>query len=979
MPESEEEGGGANDYHNDRSNHNDNDSDSSSLPRRRRNAIQCFYECLGAPVLVYRGWDDHYALRDEEEMPPSWLVRPEPLLSHLRGHRRAPVHRRNSVPVLNALAIQRRSQDFLDEQRRLGRVKARWHLPLDAHVIRPKLPHLGNLHIPDRLPPSFQHPSDAEGGNGNRVVADDHVDWAYYRKRSLLLMEEARANQLMAPLLSSSSQPAEEMSRAADEARNWRTLRSYQRFDRNWVLEGDCTNDGQRDLCRQYDQERTDNSDPSYLAPFSLRSLEMGQMRTSRDGLRELFEWPLEDPNYPHDCGNSLLVVSCQCRHCLGIGGGGGSGSDGSEIATPSPTWFLLHPCGPLLERVSLSCLTFPNDPILPEPADDAPPSTLDVDDTVRQLIQCGTTTYLARTRIHCVIFTVQFGASASGSECGRRAALQVQCKLDLRTLAKGVPYYVPACAASHPRYGNRFVDPMIAVLLRDANSAIPCNNNTIERVHPGKFSLRRETHVVTNLLEIVDMDFSAHHPMVLWSAARSHVRPAVTPTLHSKTSHFGLGGCLYSVDLRCNQGTFQWSPSHEMFVTEGIHSISGVHTDWKTDHSLWVASESARHTWHIDARMPVRPVSSWSSPHILDAGPDLQNVPPMGVFGAGHIFAQPERDPATCRGLGAGSGGGSNSGNNPNRGTGHQYPMPVLAVSLNPLAHGIHVYQRPTILPRLDFKSLEADASPGLARQTHMSVAVSSVFPFCDASDRTFACGLAAVCVPVVKFLSVDEIGKLGYGQNDLRSVMCAFTMTNRGDVYSHNLLESHSEQVRSVAFDDLPLGATAVALPDEVATLRSSSSVVSRPGLLYVPLSNQYPVPSSALAVSSAVDFRVLDLSRESERYRSRAPQTAVEGVGATATVRSNPTSHFLVQKGGIEEDDGSPSELILPFEAGDLHDKIDEQLAKTVDRYDHESAKVVEKDEGAYRSDVTKSFAALAAQAWPSLDDDTDDDYY
>jgi hypothetical protein len=974
MPESEEEGGGANDYHNDRSNHNDNDSDSdndgSSLPLRRRNAIQCFYECLGAPVLVYRGWDDHYGLRDEEEMPPSWLVRPEPLLSDLRGYGTAPVHRRNSVPVRNAQAVQRRSQTFLDEQRRLGRVKARWHLPLDAHVVRPKLPHVGHLHIPDCLPPCFQQPSGAEDDNGSRVVEDDHVDWAYYRKRSLLLMEEARANQLMAPLLSSSShhQPAEEMSRAADEARSWRTLRSYQRFDRNWVLEGDGTNDGQRDLCRQYDLERTDHSDPSYLAPFPLRSLERCQMRTSRDGLRELFDWPLEDPHDPHDSGNSLLVVSCQCRHCsLGSGGGGQSGSETVASAT-SPTWFLMHPCGPLLERVSLSCLQFPNDPMLPEPADDGPLSTLDVDDTVWQLIQCGTTTYLARTRIHCVIFTVQFGASASGSECGRCATLHVQHKLDLRTLAKDVPYYVPACAASHPRYGNRFVDPMIAVLLRDASSAIPCNNNTIERVHPGKFSLRRETHVITNLLEIVDMDFSAHHPMVLWSAARSYVRPAVTPTLHSKTSHFGLGCSLYSVDLRYNQGTFQWSPSHEMFVTEGIHSISGVRTDWKTDHSLWVASESARHTWHIDARMPVRPISSWSSPHILDAGPDLQNVPPMGVFGAGHIFAQPERDPATCHNLGTGSGGGSNIGNNPN---------PVLAVSLNPLAHGIHVYQRPTIPPRLDFKSLEADASPGLARQTHMCVAVSSVFPFCDASDRTFTCGLAAVCVPVAKFLSADEMGRLGYGQNDVRSVMCAFTMTNRGDVYSHNLLESHSEQVRSVAFDDLPLGATAVALPDEVATLRSSSSVVSRPGLfLHVTLSNQYPVPSSALTVSSAVDFRVLDLSRESEHYRSRAPQTAVGA--ATATVRSNPTSHFVVQKDGSDGLKGSPPGLVLPFEAGDLHDAIDEQLAKTVDRYDHESAKVVEKNEGAYRSDVTTSFAALAAQAWPSLDDDDNGDY-
>jgi hypothetical protein len=719
-----------------------------------------------------------------------------------------------------------------------------------------------------------------------------------------------------------------------------------QRFDRTWVLQGDHNSAIQRDLglCRQYDQERMDHGDPAYVAPFSLRSLERCQMRTSRGGIRELFEWPLADPNDPHDYGNTLLVVPCLCRHCGGGNGGDVAGSATTTSTTAAPTWFLMHPCGPLLERVSLSLLQFPNDPS-PQVADpvasddsDGALSTLDVDDTVRQLVHCGTETYLARTRIHCVIFTVQFGESASSESescCCRRATMKVQYKLDLRTLAKDVPYYVPARATAHPRYGNFFVDPMIAILLQDSNSVIPCNN-TIERVHPGKFSFRRERHVITNLLEIIDMDYSAHHPMVLWSAARSHVRPAVKPTLHSKTSPFGLGCSLYSVDLRSNEGTFQWSPSHEEFVTEGVHSISGVYTDWKTDHSLFVASESARHTWHIDARMPVQPVSSWTTPHVLDAGPGLRSVPPMGEFGAGHIFAQPGRDPATCRARGDGKSDDSHPNPPAAAATGPHYPMPVLAVSLNPLAHGIHVYQRPTVLPLLEFKSLEADASPGLARQTKMSVAVSSVFPFCDASDRTFTCGLAAVCVPVSKFLIRNEVGQLGYGEDDLRSVLCAFTMTSRGDVYSHNLLESHSEQVRSVAFDDLPLGASAVALPDEVIKRRCSSAAVSRPGLLYVPLSNQYPVPSSALTASSAVDFRVSDLPRESERYLRRRPRTG----SGTAKVRSNPTSHFVVQKDGPDEVDGSPSELVLPFEAGALHDAIDEQLALTVDRYDHES---------------------------------------
>jgi hypothetical protein len=899
----------------------------------RSKSAQCFYECLGAPVLLYRSLEDRYSLLDEDEIV-SWLLSPP---SRLRKSKAAMTAA--DTTVLN------RSRALLDELRRLRRTHARWYYPMDYHVIRSEMPDVfgvfrqearrrartgpGGINSAAMQDASGEH-HDGKENNGTEedscFMEDDAVDWAYYKRISFPLLEESRANLLMASVLGVPGREEDPLDVAQETYRREQVLRSYQRFDRNWVLSDDFGTDAARHLSRLYDQERIDCADPSYMAPFSLESLDQCQqsykIREDEDALVS----PLDDPNGPHFYGNTLLTLPCACQYCSGAASG-------------HITWFLMHPCGPLLDRVSCSCLSFPfseNKEVTNalEPTMEDP---LDVDDTIRQLVQCGSTTFLVRTRIHCVIFSAQFCASPS-SECSRKASLTVLHRIDLRTLAPDAPYFRPRFVARHPRYGNAWTDPMIAILLEEASS--PYQHNVIQVAHSGAASIRQHQHVITNLLDVSQIDFSANHPMVLWSAARPYVCPVIKPTRIAQESSLGFGYSLYSIDLRSNQGTFQWSPSHEDYFVEGTHSISGLYTDWKTEHSVWVASISAGKTWEIDARMPFKALNSWSIPHASDQI-DLV-YPAVGVFGAGTLFSQPVRDPAVCSTT-----------------HGEDHPRPTLSVSLNPGALRIHLYQRPRVRPRFEARSLEASASPGIARQTEVSIAVSSVFALPDVSERIFTCGLASVCVPVSMFLDRESIAKLGYNDDDLRSVHCVFSMTSKGDIYAHNLLESEAKYHRSKDYEGLSLGSFAVAVNDATIDRRKCS----RLGNLAVNLSNQYPLPSSALTVSTAIDFRLTGLSLEAKNF----PRERYE---CLTSVESHATSHFVIHKGDSVQQADLPAPLALPFDSFGLQDSIDDRLSKTIDRYDHAGAAVVRKVDEDYRSDVTSTFAEMAAQAWPTL---------
>ena len=106
----------------------------------------------------------------------------------------------------------------------------------------------------------------------------------------------------------------------------------------------------------------------------------------------------------------------------------------------------------------------------------------------------------------------------------------------------------------------------------------------------------------VHNLQVISLIDWSSSHPMCLWAAAKSYVSPAVCSTQATvvpPTADFG--NALYGIDLRSNVATCLWSPSGNEFLTEGVASISGLMTDWRKDHCLWIRSISAGKTWELD------------------------------------------------------------------------------------------------------------------------------------------------------------------------------------------------------------------------------------------------------------------------------------------------------------------------------------------------------------------------------------------
>lgn len=109
---------------------------------------------------------------------------------------------------------------------------------------------------------------------------------------------------------------------------------------------------------RMYDRERCNRSDPAYLAPFDLATLrevvsdDIGSRVHRSEGCAK-FQTEMDaiagdDPNAPRHFGNCLLAFSCQCSVCSAAT---------SMAATPC----LLHPVGPLQDRVRLSFLLLPH------------------------------------------------------------------------------------------------------------------------------------------------------------------------------------------------------------------------------------------------------------------------------------------------------------------------------------------------------------------------------------------------------------------------------------------------------------------------------------------------------------------------------------------------------------------------------------------------------------------------------------------
>jgi hypothetical protein len=553
-------------------------------------------------------------------------------------------------------------------------------------------------------------------------------------------------------------------------------------------------------------QERQNRGVPDYMAPFELRCIHSSLSERSKEPLirkrRQKLVYDRDHPNGPTRYGNCILCFPCTCPACR---------------SSANHSICLLHPAGVILDHVRLSFLSLPlGVHVLETCSDDGNwLDDLDVGDTVRQLQECGDLSFVARTDLHCTLFSVELSKPRKVEEverCWGWGKITLLRRIDLRSLSRVLPSYKPIDFTCHPNYGRSFSKPNIAILTEDDGN-IP-DRNTVHNVQCGH-STHTTKHAFANMLSISEIDFTNAHPMVLWAAGRSYVRPALKANTVFKSPRIGYGSSLFTLDLRSDQATFQWSPSKEDFLTEGAHGISGIYTDWTKAHSVWLSSTSAGKTWELDARMPCCPVAAWSLSHACNE-PGVV-LPSTGLYGAGTLFSKP-----VC---------GPSNGN------------PILSVEKNPGAFGLHIFQRPLTRPRFQSDCIECVASPRLASLLDSSIALSSTFALPDVSDSVFVCGLCCFTAPSSSFMSIPDFVRLGFFDEEVTACMCAVTMTNMGDLYVHSLLESNSPHEASRSASGLPVGASMIAVPDAPSTRIPKGTAT-----LQVQLSNIYPSPSSA-----------------------------------------------------------------------------------------------------------------------------------
>jgi hypothetical protein len=785
----------------------------SNKKEKHGTQLQRVYELLGAPSILYR--QDSTA-----------FVEPPP--------------QENDVSLF---------QEYLQARRR---VQARWYYPMDHHVTTRTLPKLSEEMLEKMTKPHRVHrkkldKQPVEEVNSEGAAADEADNTGvskqkakghkgevmysrdYFQLQSLPLLQVARAHMLL-PLTGERNENLEDEEEVRDKVH--KIVQNYQMHDANYIpckVHMRVGNDrkylfSQRVLeTQQYARERQDLSDPAYLAPFDTKSLRdtmaddeiyRGEFKGRR---RRTPKFLTTDQNSPTKYGNCLVSFACPCPVCQN---------------NPEHAWCLLHPTGALLDRVRLSYLHLPN-----ADAGDFTTTTrdaceLDVGDGVRQLTQCGPTIFVARTNFHVVIFRVMVEPPGQGTKsvdgCWRTARMpheRAAClheihRIDARSISRDGPSYRPRDVSSHPKYANSWTDPKIAILYESDRGV----RNVIRHTLVGQ-TLRSSEHVITNLQDIFEIDFSSRHPMVLWAAGRSYVRPVLARdylATNGKSFLSGHGSSLFSIDLRSNQATFEWSPSAEEFITEGVHSLSGIMTDWVKENTVWVSSVSAGKTWEIDTRMPCRAINSWSLPGSCD---DFDaNVPATGLHGTGTILGQPSLPFGTSHSL---------------------TPRPILSVGKSPETFGMHLYQRPDIRPRYQTQSVECASCPGLPVLGEMSVATSSVYALPDVSEDVFTCGLAAFRAPVSNFFTSEIVTDLGYSEKDVTGGVCAITMTNKGGLYTHSLLESTAGHTRSKLHEGLPIGTSALAVSGGVQEPPTKFDGLG----LRITLQNDFPVPSRAI----------------------------------------------------------------------------------------------------------------------------------
>lgn len=889
------------------------------------------YRQLGAPTLIYEGKES------------DWL---NPLVDS------------NKLPTGNARYV-------CDTLKRRVRARARWEYPLDVGSIGAEV-----------LPNYIEEK--ASNSSVNTFKGEDEGN--RYRHKKMVWMDTVKQQYRLVMLLDND----------AHTASHRRCLKQYGKYEHPYIKtntnHNGCGPKVGHSKGQEFSIQQKINSDPSYLVPFDFDSIQEaikhhGNKRipkTRPSGFRRNVSL---EPRRRLPQGNALLSVPCPCDSC----------------SKDTRNFILLHAKGDYLERLCASNLVLPlgidnaSNIRLENKEDIHTGNTTDwnvaasqsneicLDDTILEIKQCGTWNFenqecifTVRTGTHISVVSMVWKSpsiregTVPKSICSGYYIMKEIERMDLRSFSSKLPSFLPISLATHPRYGNPMTPCRFAFVSHSAGGSSSPSYNV---VHSCTFASEKAVttrHDINNLRTISFIDFSSNHPMCLWAAASSYVRPALAPGAISKMKQqqkgpFGLGSSLFSIDLRSNFSTFQWSPSAEEMTTEGVHSINGISTDWTRENVVFVTSVSARKTWEIDGRMPCRAVNTWSLTGICEEYKDI-TVPSKSFYGEPSLLTRP---------LASSNG---------------TFDAPIVKVDTDFSASGIHVFQRPLRKPRFQTESLECIGTAGLDITGTASIARSSYLELTDVSQDNFICGLSAIRVPLSQYVGHDENIWSQYLKQNL-NVLCTLTINNTGDIFSHSLLECNDTTTTtdsghgSTRFDGLPVGTRAIGLPNEIdGRTKYLANGQSKPNVggmnLNLFLSNVYPVPRNAILSCRSDNAKTTILLNNSRKKRIdesseviRIPKR-VRKPGLVIGVDGD--SNGMINRGG--ENRGLVMSLSLSRGA--------QQGTKVYNRETDANAETEKNsDEGNQRSDLSREIIQNTLGGWddtasePESSDDVD----
>jgi hypothetical protein len=552
------------------------------------------------------------------------------------------------------------------------------------------------------------------------------------------------------------------------------------------------------------------------------------------------------------------------------------------------PQYSILRPYGLHQHELCLSKIVFPHHNDHYKTASSSRTNILDLHSPIRQIVPYGTpditqrsdtSWFMARTQSHCsvicVTHTVVLEEDTETDELsnrGRNVGVETDHNItevirihfnndDEGSTISSIsqqPKFILKVGHDTPRYctGYRNVSPSGGFSSPPPMFAVAGPKNTIHQLSINSSSPRIQSYTFEDIdtQKMIEYTF---HPMILWSSA-----------YYSNRNDFG--NVLFQLDLRSSNPPIRmWSPSHANFMVDGLCCIRSFLQHPTKQHTAY-ATTSLGKLYELDARMPMRHVVTWTLPAEVDTyrhGNDMMvlaaeaeaEAEPVAAQGTNimHYFSPQEEYGAEVQ---------------PNDNLDSPSPpvaeTTIIAVQSVPLAYGLRVYQRPRYPPRFGTLPLESGPYSGISTsKDHSSIATSTVYPLPDFSPKTFYCGLASARIPQFLLhknsLSFHNNSNSTQWFNDDRefsqsqtqgSALCVFLLTSLGDVYCHTLLECDRDKPRvAVAFDDLPLGVSAIPVPqsDSLSSASSSDFPMNIQDTRFLPiyLTNKYPLPSSAV----------------------------------------------------------------------------------------------------------------------------------